>query len=503
MEDRVSILVNKDTDNSDDMEGDNVPFRKLEYIYAYLMLAVGFCFIRFVFWNVTGIFTTLFFGVTAIACFIYIKKNNFILHKNHILQFGLIIIFGTVFSVTANNFIKFLNIIFLLMSGMYWIYSICIENKKIERFFFFDMWKALIIMPFASFSKELKAITCSTGQSKLGNNIKLILIGLVVTMPLTLMVAMLLTSADRGVEEILNLLYSSFIENSLIMIVQFAFGIPVACYIFGMLYSNVNKKSKEILTNEQCENKLERIKIIPNLVMYSAVMPVCILYVIFFVSQLRYFISAFNGVLPEVYSYAEYARRGFFELFVISIINLMILLLMNFLSKQTGDNKTTLLKTYTVLLSVFTILIISSALSKMVMYISNYGLTPLRVYTSWFMVLLTIIFVIIIVKQFVSELCLAKYIIVTFVILFGFLSFSNVDGNIAKFNIRMYQSGNLNELDVEALCNLSDDALVYVLKQEIDTKEYLIGKIEYYNHNPYDTYNLSSFRVKMMLEDMK
>jgi len=76
-----------------------------------------------------------------------------------------------------------------------------------------------------------------------------------------------------------------------------------------------------------------------------------------------------------------------------------------------------------------------------------------------------------------------------------------VDGNIAKYNIKMYQAGYLNELDVYALCNLSDDALVYVIKEGLDTQNYLEGKLDIYKHNPYYTYNISSYRVKKLLEE--
>lgn len=479
---------------------EKLTFSRIECIFAFVSLVVGFCFMQFVVWNVTGIFTTVFFIGIAFACLFYLKMNQFKFYKNHIIQFALIMIFSLVFSITANGFIKFLDVIFLLMLGIYWVYSVCIENKKIEHYFFFDMWKAIVIMPFASFDKAFRAITYSTRQSKFSNNIKLVLLGLVVTIPFTMVVTMLLKSADSGVEEILNALFGNFIESSIISIVQFSIGIPVALYIFGMLYSNVKKVKKDVLTKDQCENKLERIKIFPNLVMYSAVTPISILYVMFFVLQLRYLISAFNGFLPEAYSYAEYARRGFFELFAISIINLMILLMINFLSKQSGTNKPVMLKVYSLLFSVFTILIIATALSKMIMYIGNYGLTQLRVYSSWFMVLLTILFVLIIIKQFKVKFCFAKYAVMTFVFLFGILCFSNIDGNISKFNIKMYQEGYLNDLDIKALCNLSDDALVYILEEGIDTKDYLEGKLETYDNEPYYTYNLSSFRVKILLE---
>jgi hypothetical protein len=405
-----------------------------------------------------------------------------------------------VFSITANGFIKFLDTLFLLMLGAYWVYSIGKENKKIERFFIFEMLNALFIIPFSGFNKAPKAIGYSVGKSKLGNTFKLVLLGLVLTIPLTMVVALLLISADSGVEKMMNSLFNTMFEDVFVAMVQFVIGIPVGFYIFGLLYSNVKKGKAGILTDEKCEKELEKLKLSPNIVMYSAVTPVCLLYVMFFVSQLQYFLSAFNGILPEGYSYADYARRGFFELFVISIINLLILLCINFISKQSGEHKPAMLKIYSMTISVFTILMIATALSKMMLYISNYGLTQLRIYVSWFMILLAIVFVLIIIKQFKFKFVFARYAVIVFVALFGILCFSDIDGNIAKYNIKMYNEGLVDQLDIRALCDLSDDALIYVVESGIDTQGYFKGKLKSYQDNPYFTYNFSSFRLKGLLE---
>lgn len=479
---------------------ENFTFSRLESSYVYILLALGFCFIRFVVSNTTGFITTIFFMGTAFACLLYLKKSNYRLYKNHILMFCLVLLFSLVFSITANDFIKFLNIIFLLLSGIYWVYSVCSENRKIERYFFFHMLKAVFVMPFASFVKPLQILTSTSKQSKFAYNIKLALLGLVVTIPFTLIITSLLTRVDSGVEVLLTAVFGNISEFIIILAIQFIIGIPVAFYLFGLLYSNTNKLKAEVLPDAECEKTIERARLFPNLVMYSAVTPICILYTMFFALQLRYFTSAFNGILPGAYSYAEYARKGFFELFAIAVINLIIILIINFLSKQSGEKKPAALKVYSVLLSVFTILLIATAISKMIMYIGNYGLTQLRVYTTWFMVLLTVIFVMIIIKQFKYNFNFVKHTVAAFVLLFGVLCFSNVDGHIAEFNIEMYQAGYFNELDVAALCNLSDDGLVYVLKDGIDTQDYLQWKLESYNHYSYDTYNLSSLKVKKLLE---
>ena len=113
----------------------------------------------------------------------------------------------------------------------------------------------------------------------------------------------------------------------------------------------------------------------------------------FFISQAGYFLSAFTNSLPEGFTYADYARRGFFELFAIALINLGVTCFMSLFSKKAGREKPFALKFYSVMISVFTLILIATAMSKMIMYINRYGLTALRFYTSWFMVLLAMIFV--------------------------------------------------------------------------------------------------------------
>lgn len=474
-------------------------FNTLDSIYAYVLLLMGLGFIQFVVWNFTGFFTTIYFISLSVISLIFMKKMQYNLKRNHWIQFILILVFSLVFSITANLFVKFLNTLFLILSGTYWVYSVCREQDTIGRYFFFDFIKAIFIVPFRGFSKAPKVISSTSSNSKHFNNIKLIAIGLMITIPVTFIVAGLLISADSGVERMLIFLFGGIHENVITTLIKIFMGIPVAFYLFGMLYTNTNKDKEEKSKLEDCEQTMYSLRVVPNTIMYSSVTPICILYIMFFVSQLQYFVSAFRGTLPSEYSFAEYARRGFFELCAISIINLAILIIINLISKKTGKEKPLLLKMYSIIISVFTLLIIVTALSKMIMYISEYGLTPLRVYTSWFMILLFIVFTLIIIKQIYYDLMVARYLVISFIILFGILCFSRVDGIISWYNIEMYEQGRLEHLDMEALCNLSDDGLVYVLEKGLDTKDYLENREMFYEYYIYSNFNLSSLQVKYLL----
>ena len=106
MEENQNVL-NHINAGTEPKKEEKVEFSRLECIYAYLMLAAGFCFIRFAVWNAAGLFTTVFFIVFAFVSLFYLKKHDYKLYRFHKITFGLILVFSLVFSITANFFIKF------------------------------------------------------------------------------------------------------------------------------------------------------------------------------------------------------------------------------------------------------------------------------------------------------------------------------------------------------------------------------------------------------------
>ena len=128
-------------------------------------------------------------------------------------------------------------------------------------------------------------------------------------------------------------------------------------------------------------------------------------------------------------TYAEYARRGFFELCTVAGINLAVITVAHFIIKQeagksdgkdqeTKQKAPKTLRAEFAVLCLFTMMLIATAVSKMAMYISYYGLTQLRVYTAWFMLLLFIVFIVVGLRQF-KNFNGARIIIISFVIFFS------------------------------------------------------------------------------------
>ena len=457
-----------------------IVFSKKEKIFAVAAAVLAYLFIQFVLWNITGYFTTAFYFLILSCVTVYLNKSGFKFSASHKFWDILMYIFSTVFSITANTTIKTLNVIFLQLGTAYLIYSVTHESKLFGRFAVPEILKSSVADPMSHFDKEFSALGSSLKDTNSGKNIKSVLIGIIFAVPLTIVVAALLASADAGIEKMFRSVFDSFnTQNIMSTVGKLIFTIPAAGYLFGLLYSQTHKDKTKQLTEEYCENSIKNARKIPNAAMYVAVTPICLLYVLFFISQINYFFSAFRGILPEEYDYSQYARRGFFELFAIELINAAVIFFINFFSQKTGEEKPAALKVYTLAISVFTLLITATAISKMAMYISNCGLTQLRVYTTWFMVLTAIMFIYIIIRQFKRDFSVIRPAAATFILMFGLLCFSRPDAFIARYNFEN-KSDVLSFRDVEIMSDMSlDSAAVVVSPEYADIVERL-----YYEDNP-------------------
>ena len=100
----------------------------------------------------------------------------------------------------------------------------------------------------------------------------------------------------------------------------FLVGLPVSFLLFGVIFGAVSSKGKLRTDEALYEAKNGKMRFAPPALVCAFTAPILIVYVLFFFSQLGYFISAFGGVLPDGYSYSGYARQGFFELCGVAVL---------------------------------------------------------------------------------------------------------------------------------------------------------------------------------------
>ena len=162
--------------------------------------------------------------------------------------------------------------------------------------------------------------------------------------------------------------------------------------------------------------------------------------------------------LPKDFTVAEYARRGFFEMCAIVAINLGLIVLAAGLCRKEQGRVPGAVKGLALFLCVFSLILVATALSKMVLYMGSFGLTRLRVLTSVFMVFLGLVVAAEAVKLFVRRLPVVQWAVVLGAVLLIGLSVANVDGLVARYNVDAWRSGKLDSLDVDMICELGDGA---------------------------------------------
>lgn len=119
-----------------------------------------------------------------------------------------------------------------------------------------------------------------------------------------------------------------------------------------------------------------------------------VLFFAFVVVQLRYFFGGAAMIEATTkLTYAEYARRGFFELVTVAALVLPLLLAAHWLLRKQKPADERIFRTLAGAQVVMLFVIMASAVQRMRLYQSEYGLTQLRLYTTAFMVWLALIFV--------------------------------------------------------------------------------------------------------------
>ena len=125
-------------------------------------------------------------------------------------------------------------------------------------------------------------------------------------------------------------------------------------------------------------------RIIGSLEILTAVTLVDILFLAFVLVQIRYFFGGSGRVASVAgLTFAEYARNGFFELTAIAALTIPLILGAKTLISSSSQRWFSVASG--ILLGCVT-LILASAMERMRLYVSVFGLTELRLYTGFFMI---------------------------------------------------------------------------------------------------------------------
>jgi len=442
-------------------------FAPKDAVFAVLMLLLGMLFWDWVLPTgepSTGVGVTAFF-VTAIAMTgIYLHSLGFRQNSRSVPALAILLVGALPFALYDAIDIFFFLLLFDFAMAFIWVMNTCgtSVSDRLSGYVLSDIINQVFVVPFANFPGAFKALGYGVKNKRGGKRGLYAFIGILVSIPIIAGVISLLISADQGFAGVMDGIADTInLENIGRYLIELLVGIPVACYVFGNVFGNCHGRYTDAVTKADTGAALVRMHRIPRAAVHAPLLVLAGIYVLFFVAMGTYLFSAFSGDLPSAFTYAEYARRGFFELCGVAAINLAIIIFVYLFAKRGAGEYPKFVRALTAAISSMTLLLIATAASKMLLYVRIYGLTQLRVYTLWFMLLLVCVFAVVVVWH-MKPFNAGKPIALFFAALVLCLFLGNTDGLIAKYNSEQYMAGALKEIDTEALSDMSDAVIPYL-----------------------------------------
>ncbi|NBI89865.1 DUF4173 domain-containing protein [Lachnospiraceae bacterium] len=438
---------------SEEEKGERIRhFRLFSITSVIYALFYTFCLYK----NASGITYPFFTGGTLFCFFLSLKKLGISAKKDSVFYVIAILLLGiSTFCTDAGNIISmnkagiFVLFFVLMIHNFYgdsqWNFSKYM--KSIFQTIFGSI--GVIGRPISDFSLFMKARKEEKEAKKPYG--QYIFIGILISIPLLFVVMMLLCSADMVFASIIDDIFAT------LQIPQNFFSIcGTVLFSFFASYCIIAYLMKKTIKEEVIDKRTgEPVLAITVTSILSAI------YLLFCAVQIIYLFTG-SMELPVGYSYAAYAREGFFQLLFICFLNLCIVLICLGRFK-----KHKVLKAIMAIISLCTYIMIASSALRMLMYIKSYDLTFLRIFVLWSLAVIFFLMSGVLINIYKEKFPLFKYSMVVVTVFYIVLSFSRPDYFIAKYNISQMLSDQDSYHDTIYLTYyLSADAAPAILDEE-------------------------------------
>lgn len=461
-----------------------------------------------------GISIPLFFLIQFVCLYLIVKNTDEIKNVKGIFMMVPIFIISLHHFISASHIwgpTNFLAIVFL--------YSVMIlllgNNLNLKRINIISFFMAIgnVFEPFLNFIVPVKWISERSKDKEKNVLARRILLGIAISIPSVLFLILMLSSADMVFKNNFDF-FMEWIDDifEVFNIFKIVVGTFVGLYLFGHLYSAFVEEDNSIYKLFSKSSNLVKEPKGDVIVLNILLVSILVIYTIFIAIQFKYLFSA--GELPYGLNFAEYARRGFFELVFLSVLNIALILLITYLLKDkiyNEKNKWALItKLMLIYLCVLTGILLVSSFYRMSLYDNAYGFTRLRILVNIFLgfeaagLVATLVYI---VKHNFNILVVYTAIGLAFYMIINIVK---IDEIIAKRNIDMYFAKQTESLDVDYLMSLSIDAapqIMRLLDEDVENrtrnkaKISLQNKYDWYSNIEYNwqSYNLSVEKTKELL----
>jgi hypothetical protein len=471
-----------------------------------MCLLSGFCFHYFFYNKSVGVSVFLF---TLLLYIIYFSQNKSLLRTQRKLGWFflcVILLLATTFLLFSNEMFRFFNIVLL---PLLFLYHTFLLRKGIPG----EWAKPIMIARLGSAISDMIKIFFRTFSifgvlikrgldEKKYEILRRILLGLIISAPILIFVTFLLMSSDdhfsRMMIQIPNWLMSLSLGSVVFQILLISF---VTLGLFSYLLSLQLQSQMEGEVDTSGTNRP-----FDTIIVATVLILINFVYALYVLSQFSYFFDVNPASTSHTYSYATYARKGFAELTIVSIINFSILIsVLHYTSLKHTISKIMIRGLLSLLVS-FSGFMLFSAFHRLSLYEEAYGFTYSRVLAHSFMILLSIMLFIAFIRIWTEKISLLKTYVVLSVTFYVLLNFINIDLFIAVQNIEWYEK--TGKIDVIYMETLSDDVIPYLVKLEEETglkSDYLAFRKDLLLNNEKDwpEWNWSTHKAALFLKEME
>ncbi|MCL2509354.1 MAG: DUF4173 domain-containing protein [Oscillospiraceae bacterium] len=417
-----------------------VPLEKRDGVFFLLLFVFSIMAADFAFWNGLRAGLAITHTLFLILSTVYLAKKKSKPTAYSVFCGAASFAFGLVSATVANNMlIQFASCAAMCILAVMYFYTLWGSPKYPTGSYLtvLDVVRYTVAVPLTKLAEPFrhpfqKKDDKSSGASK-------VFAGLMIAIPLVCLVLPLLMSSDAAFEG----LVSAFWEKIMGTAARFIVGTIIFFYLTSNLFA-----IRYDLDRPETTAKPDPLISMDSTIVNTILFVLSGVYVVYLFSQLGYFFNGFLSILPEGYTSAEYARRGFFELCVIAGINFVIIFVTLAFSRRREGKLSAVTKSLDIFVLVFTLLLIATSFSKIALYMRAYGLTPDRIIAASVLVVLIAAFACMAVKIFKAKFAYMKVMVTVASVVLLTLVFADVDRVSAKYNIWAYQTGVLESIDL-------------------------------------------------------
>lgn len=411
-------------------------YDKNDFIFAIVYAVLGWCYVKFFFmYDWYGNFDFLFplytaAYITAVLC--YAKAKNITITKESFLW--IVVMLCTAFTMKLERF--FLLVIQSCVAAYFTAVTGGLYGGGTSEYLAADLINTFMAKPMADFFTIIKVCVANI-KRKIYRKEKFSLSpaamgGVMAAAALTVIVPLLIEADSNFLsgttDFVSHLLADLFGDGFVTLVITAVLAFPVACYLYGLTYGSINNTG--VFKREDIDTAHSRIKVAQAITIKVFLYTVCAVYIMFIALQAEYLLGAFTGRLYPGMTYARYARTGFFELCKVAAVNIAILVSSQLIIRQEDKDKA---RKPVILLCVLSLLLLATALAKMIMYMTAYGLTEKRIIGTVFLLWLGIVFVLCIWLQY-RKFNITKTALITGTVMFCILFSFDIGLHSNNFN---------------------------------------------------------------------